>query len=652
MTVSIPRSLTLFGHDITGRVESVTLDKTLNRLYHTATIELSQAVLIGCVVDNCIGGNCMETPDQIRQAVINSSLPMVLQIGSDTYRLYVIEVEKDHRENYTLLARTKGTFLAKPFKQKQTISGQGTSVRIMEDLLDEVGLSYLITTAPYQFKGGNFEMEGADYADAVERLCGVTGANFYQVGESVHITPAFRIPQSATPVISFSTTGNEVTDIRYSERNSVDELINNVIINPQYVDIFSIPKITLVNDTEYCEFDLLFNPTFDTIEEVQHQLGSIQITQKYFTEEYQLANTRLIETNGGILAISSLSINGTNVTEYTFEPTHNMIVLPAPRTGACKVSYLTKCIDRWSADGGVVSYLNQTITLTSDSATECDKTNDGTGGDTAVIGVDCVFAVDGNYTRATPVKVFYTGETLGIMLVSQDSATPVNRGGSSFVGAGGTVQYFTYTEQGDSGVNVFDKFISQTTYTSKTRQDKTTATIAKLDSGYGFYLPTTITPTSFMVGGSVISFQSGGSGKYTTSNGNLEGQTCTVFYSVTGYELMIPPCGSNNIKKYELYSCDKSLSVEFGSDDDDQDGNAPVPFGCTLPSTGQIDIANLLSVSIDKVAGQTVSSSFGNLVISSTGRVSVTITAAGTFFINVQELGLWAKEPITIEVQI
>jgi len=625
MAITTHRKVTLFGTDITSTVTSLAVNKTSNRCYHTLDIGINKALFSSCT-KNCTE-DCTEYSNIIKTATRNKNMWLDVEIGTDTYKFYITDLEANHKEQYKIIAQTKGIFLDFPFSSKENITIAGTANGIITQLCLEVGLTVNITTADFGFGSGSFTMFGTR-AEVIKRLCEVTGANYYQKDEDIYIVPSFRIPQNATPILVLDTKNKEITAITNRDNADGSKLVKSVTFNSKLKEVLSIPRIIVREDG--CVKSLMFNPLLTDVESqlihnFRPQSAPIIGTPGYIgteirelteTETQELSNTRVIFTRGAIKSLNSITINGVPTTEYTFEYGHNGVLFDSEVTGVIEVRYITNIAQNIAYLGtkGMVQFFNEYIEY---ELGDCGKRFEGNNSADGT----CEIIVDSGYNRSTPITIRHThGAMVSVVAVETLGATPdnvINQYGIDFL------------KKGDTGTDFADNATLVTSVVTPRRAD---ATVQMQGDKFGINIPPNRTHTEAKVDGQAVTLTAhptitdfyyvGG------STGQQEGMTCEYLYEQDFDTLTLPIAGANTkIREYKVYSCGKETIIPYSA-------NGEGAESCNYPTNVVIDMVAETGKDLSNLVGVVLPSDFGDVTIDNWGKLTVELAGVGTFAID------------------
>ena len=604
--VNITRSLVLDGADITKYVTEISLSKKNDRLYHTLTFNLREYVISTTVIRN-------------------KDKRLVLTIGTDVYSFIIIDVNSGAKGKSSVLRKTEGCLLDKPFSVESNVTIVGNSNEVIDAMCNDVGLQVENSVPPFGFNKGSFLLNGS-YRDGIENILEVSGANYFVSKSGINIVPRFRIGSGASPDIIVS--NSILADKVISTNDDGSQLVNNVTFNPKVSDIKSQPIITLVTDDDkQCRKPkFLFNPEPQNVSDINANIGNFEFTimsQEFYTD---LDEERIIRLGGAIQEISLFTLDGDDFTDYVFEVGHNVIITNSAVTGAVKIIYKTKGIKFYTGIGEFqrdqnsyvykAQYLNQYVEA---NIPKCEKKDENTD-EHNPFSKECKIFTN-NITKDSPIIIDIENATPNIkMKFIENPRAPqhdVFGADSRFVALGDFDDFFI------SGITVDIGVVKPMTVTSVV--EDVSHYIDGNSVYYGFVISGDIIPTEIMIANSVTTMNS----YYDTvknykvyySTQNLTGASVTITYQGKVDRYTIPACGgSNAVKMIDLYSCNTIKTINYPSYNDDR-----VVNGCVLPVNIVLNVASLLDMRPEEVSGQTISDGDFTYTVKSDGKASITV---------------------------
>ena len=600
--VVISRNVKIDGNDVTSNVTKCTVVRELGKPYNTMRLEL---------------GNYNLNKDLIR----NKDKRVIVTIGTDIYSFIIIDADTDARSNVTILGKTQGCLLDEPFKASGKLNLVGDASTVISNIC--TGIVYSNTTANFSFGKGSFEFTGVAQ-QGLERILQVSGAAMYDKEGIINMEPAFRIPQDAQPEIIIN--NNILTDKEIVEDLSGSPLVNTIVFNSSTNNIYSEPKITMAIPNLGNPY-FYFNPVPTHINQIRHNLGATDLSDKIINYEGLLKEERVVYVDGGITEVLSVKVNGFDV-PYNVEIGHNVLVLDASATGTVKVSYKTKAILNYTVNGLYNStektrtyklrYLNQAldeaipvVEISPDAPTDNTPEHNESGD-------ICIVDVDQNVSKSAEFKFRVSpGKLANIVFVADPSAA--------------TVIYSTTPipiSLAGTNASASSALLGGISKVTKTMPTTTSATIADLvgdGNHYGFYLPSGITPTGFKVGSQSIPFTQGdpnvsGVTDYYMGDGSKLGASVTISYETQVEEYTIPAAGVDSpILSMDIYACNGVTTVEFPAADAIQ--------SCELPQTITIDVAAILDMASSAVIGGTLTGGGQSYTVDNFGKIYVTVSS-------------------------
>jgi hypothetical protein len=305
-----------------------------------------------------------------------------------------------------------------------------------------------------------------------------------------------------------------------------------------------------------------------------------------------------------------------------------VIVFDSVLNGGVTVSYETTAIV-WYDKRGFADYANKKniyrLSYLSEVLEESiEFCNTSTGSDGSEVTYEtndaCSVRVDQNPSKSAPFNFYTNGTVKSMIWIVDKSSTPKH----FYTNLGNVGHYRTGGATSDTG------FVANMTSSSVIEQASVRFKVEPLGSlKYGGRLAKGIAPTSCTIGMRTVNFTLNTSNsKYNTyyMSSNIElGKTVTVTYQRAVTKYTVPTIGESNIIGFEINACNGIVAVEFPDVDKDEYES------CEIPSTRQIDIASLLSVSVAAAAGKVVTSTTlaeGTWTVDNKGAILVNITTA------------------------
>lgn len=570
--VTINKSVTLNGEDITKYVTKLSINKTADRTHSVCELEMS-----GYTVN--------------KTYVRNKDILLKVIIETDEVDFIIVDLDEDTKQNSILICKTLGCLLDYPFSGTyENQKAIGSANQIIADLCG--GIPYSNSLPDFSFNTGSFLLNGTKI-DALEALVSVSGGTLYTRQGRLFISEHFRISQSEQPKIILN--DSVLTKKIKSENFESATSVKSVTFNPSVGDVYSEPKITMFSD-ECNKPYFLFNPTPTTSSDINSNFRSFSLTNKQLIYEGELLDTRLLIVDGGILEIGSVYVNSELVNDYTFSATHNVILFNTAKSGSVRVVYISKVVERYSAGGytadGInyqVQYLNQFLEqLVPYCETGESDNTDGSSGE-----VSCSVEIS-DIKRDTEFYIDIEGDSVTTFEFISDA--------SSFA--------YKYNYLDGIDINVFGyfdhSFLSSITKSTFTKTKNSSFTIENITSElkrsskiYGFFSSREL--SDFMVGVVKISLSKTSSRDgyyyYTTSSKYLN-SSVSASYNFVVDRYTVPACGvSNTVKYLQVIGCG-TVTIEYPNTLNENDsGYDPTETDvCVIPAEIVLDIPNLLGI--------------------------------------------------------
>jgi hypothetical protein len=619
--VSIARQFVLDGVDITDHVIRCELIREVDKPFHTASLDIADIVIDSGFIRN-------------------PSKRLVITIGSDVYSTIIFDMDKDYRDNVSIISKTEGCLLDFPFSPKSNDTFIGDSNTIIRTFMDKLNLGFVNLLPNFEFLKGSFILNGS-YLDGLRQLIDVAGGTLFESSGKIVLEKHFRITNGIQPRLILN---NEIlTSKELSDNYDGSPLVKKIIFNPIFSDIISEPLITMItDDDDACKRPkFLFNPAPSKVSAINSNLGDIEFTTITQTYTDTLMDSRIIRVSGAIQSISTFLLDGTPFTNYTFEVGHNVILFDRVRTGAVSITYTTKAVLFYTKNGTYdtlnkqynykVQYLTQLLDASVQKCT-ADESSGGTNNDLRPTETGCRVMVTPEISRDTNIVIEIAEGYLKKMLFIQDSqSSPRDIYGldSRFKALGGFDDGFLRGLREEQGV-------IKTLTIQSTMQD-VTAEVSPNSSTkyYGIIVPKNIVASEIMIGNSVVSCMdynpTNKSYRIYYTHQSVDGANVVLSYTSRIDRYTIPACGGdNNIKLIDVYTCNTIHTINYPTGGDDKDD--PLNVGiCTVPADITLNISALLNLKPEDISGKSISDGTASYTIASNGMSVVTISSPTSY---------------------
>lgn len=305
-------NISIDGVDVTSRHLRSSISEEMNRFYDTATV----------ILDN--------SEDVLLEKDI------VINYGSKTFNGFVYAVNKTGKNSLSIECRTHPAKLTEPYSTSETVVDNATTSHTLCALYAaRSGIPITIASTDLDF-GGSYERNGT-MLSALMNIASVTGAEYYDNGTGITIAPKDGISTEGTEVPD-----RDIFDFIPHSKNIYNNGVGYVTIQnggDQSSDIVS-------NNNIYAEIDecsgeiYVFTNPLGTPEYTKglSNLTTATIDRK---EEQAVLDEDVITLDAPINSITTITLNGANITNYNFEAGHNVIYFTTKQRGTISVTYKT-----------------------------------------------------------------------------------------------------------------------------------------------------------------------------------------------------------------------------------------------------------------------------------------------------------------------
>ena len=288
--------VTVDGVVVTEQIESFNATVSIGSVYTTGTLEVSG---------------------------INPALwiekTVLIEYGDATCNGFVYSFTKSGQNSYSVHVRSASAKLAEPYASSTPATDEAsTSKALMNLYSDRYGVAISHQCADLDF-GGSYERNGTPL-DVIRTLANVTGAEFYCNDNGLIIEPMQGIQGSGTIIeddeyFDFAV----LTDSVYNK--GVGEIfITNGSKAETSIEVLSEARIYAEMDEYTGDLWIFTNPkdTLDKHSGMYFPSGVEMIGTIDKTQELTLAGEQVITLDAAIASITSVTVNGYNVSNYEF----------------------------------------------------------------------------------------------------------------------------------------------------------------------------------------------------------------------------------------------------------------------------------------------------------------------------------------------
>lgn len=301
----------LFNITINGvvkKVDSVSVSKVINRFYDVAVFNIDEDV--------------------------QHELDVVINYGDDSFHGFVFSTIKISKTMYSIECRTEGAKLTEPYSAyTEGFDEATTSHELCALYATTSGVPINITAGDLDF-GGSYERVGT-MLSALQNIATTTGAEFWDDGSSIQIQPNKAITSQGVeinPQDIFDFVGTKSTV--YNKGVGVITIQNG---GSETTDIIS--KNRIYAEIDECSGELFVFP--NPYGAIEHTVGISPLSPIKIDriETNSMLDIDVITLDGAIDSITSIKLNGDDISDYNFEQGHNVLWFNSLKRGTLTVEY-------------------------------------------------------------------------------------------------------------------------------------------------------------------------------------------------------------------------------------------------------------------------------------------------------------------------
>ena len=310
--------MTIDGDDITEKVVDFSADISVNQIYNTATLSVA-------------GVN----PD------VWNRKDILVEYGDATFTGFVFGNKKTGRDTHSIQLRSDAAKLTEPFTSSTTVVDAATTSKTLVALYEaQYGVTIIHTCADIDF-GGSYNRTGTPL-DALRNVAAITGADYYDSAAGLIIEPSTGVSVGTVEI-----TEDEYFNFLATENTIFNKGISTITItsgtdSSVEEDIVSDARIYAELDEYTGDLWIFSNPTgkLSSYKGMIFPSGTEVIEQMDKSDIITASGDQIYTLNGAIVSISSVTVNGTPVSNYGFKPGHNKIWFNTKIFGNLAINYI------------------------------------------------------------------------------------------------------------------------------------------------------------------------------------------------------------------------------------------------------------------------------------------------------------------------
>jgi len=301
-------NMVMDGVDVTSLENECTISEEMNRMYDTASFMF--------------------------HADPKLEVDVVINYGDKTFNGFVYKTSKVGKNKFRVECRTEGAKLTEPYSPSAQVFDEATTSHELCALYASAsGVPISITAGNLTF-GGSYERRGT-MLSALMNIADVTGAEYWDDGTGIQIQP-----NKAITVDGFEIPPSDIFDFVSSDKSVFNKGIGFITImngGSESNDIIS--KNNIYAEIDECSGEIFVYP--NPYSEVDHTTGVSPLSPLKVdrVETTSMLDQDLIRLDAAIDSIDSITLNGSNISDYNFEQGHNVIYFNTLKRGILTIGY-------------------------------------------------------------------------------------------------------------------------------------------------------------------------------------------------------------------------------------------------------------------------------------------------------------------------
>lgn len=299
-------SITVNGTSETNNIISVSATNILNRAYNVATLTSARKFVNGDTV--------------------------FMTLGDYTFNGFVHNIQQSSKNTYDITLRTQNAKLTTPYTQSEEVIENATNSTELWNLYNTEHGTNIVSTETDVYFGANFKRSGT-IVNAIDAVCKVTGAEYYDSGTSLVISPHRDISTKGAIIHDY-----EIFDfISYSddyENNNVSTVIINDSVSSQSASV----------SVEFDGMEVYLYPNNIATLTATKGLSADFTSYNYYPliKHKEISKTSQIDLKTAVHRIDKVTVNGTEI-GYTHESGSNIVGFDEEQRGVIIIDYVGVC---------------------------------------------------------------------------------------------------------------------------------------------------------------------------------------------------------------------------------------------------------------------------------------------------------------------
>lgn len=304
-------NISIGGNNITSKHDTSQISELVNRVYDTATVQVSGIDDIG--LDSAV----------------------VINYGDKTFTGFVYAVSRVGRNSLRVECRTESAKLTEPYSPSESVYDDATTSHDLMALYSlTTGIPITISAFNIDF-GGSYQRDGT-MLSALTTIANVTGAEFYDNGNGgVVITPNIEVTTAGRAI-----SDDDIFDYIPTSKSVFNKGIGFITVQnggEDRADIVSLNKIYAEVDECTGAIFIFPNPIGEL--EYTNGMGTLTPIIQERKEDLTLLDEDVVHLDGAIFEILSVTLNGATTTEFNYVVGHDVIYFNSLQRGTLTVTY-------------------------------------------------------------------------------------------------------------------------------------------------------------------------------------------------------------------------------------------------------------------------------------------------------------------------